>query len=95
MSCQNSKQIIFYFPSFFCRCRASSDCPGFLINYERESCFRVDFNTDDRRDDLIPATSRVNYFEKVCLEGKSQKKSVRLTGFPYLSVYIRNSTNIS
>ena len=52
-----------------CRCRASSDCPGYLVNYERESCFRVDFNTDDRRDDLIPATSRVNYYEKVCLEG--------------------------
>ena len=52
------------------RCRASSDCPGYLVNYERESCFRVDFNTDDRRDDLIPSTSRVNYFEKVCLEGK-------------------------
>ena len=67
---------------FFCRCRASSDCPGFLINYERESCFRVDFNTDDRRDDLIPATSRVNYFEKVCLEGKSQKKICKIDRIP-------------
>jgi len=66
------------------RCRASSDCPGFLINYERESCFRVDFNTDDRRDDLIPATSRVNYFEKVCLNAPACEKAwifERVPGF--------------
>jgi hypothetical protein len=50
------------------RCRVSSDCPGYIVNYEQESCFRMDFNTDDRRDDLIPATSRVNYFEKVCFD---------------------------
>ena len=59
------------------RCRASDECPGFVINYERESCFRVDFNTDDRRDDLIPATSRVNYFEKVCLKGKEYYRVFR------------------
>ena len=80
MSKLKTNHVLFSF--FFCRCRASSDCPGFLINYERESCFRVDFNTDDRRDDLIPATSRVNYFEKVCLEGKSQKKICKIDRIP-------------
>merc|ERR1719433_352854 len=54
------------------RCRASSDCPGFLINYENESCFRVDFNSLDldRQRDVIPSTpTRINYFEKVCFDG--------------------------
>ena len=53
------------------RCRASSECPGFIVNYERESCFRIETNNDQDsdRDDLIPATSRINYFEKVCLNG--------------------------
>lgn len=66
------------------RCRASSDCPGFLINYERESCFRVDFNTDDRRDDLLASRSRVNYFEKVCLRAIACEKAwifERVPGF--------------
>ena len=58
-----------YIPIYIFRCRASDECPGFVINYERESCFRVDTNTDDLREDLIPATSRLNYFEKVCLKG--------------------------
>ena len=56
------------------RCRASSDCPGFLVNYETESCFKLDFNTEDYRKDLVPSDARVNFFEKVCLTGKRKKE---------------------
>ena len=63
---------------YFFRCRASDECPGFVINYERESCFRVDTNTDDLREDLIPATSRLNYFEKVCLKGNYNLVSTKI-----------------
>ena len=65
----------------FCyfRCRASSDCPGFLVNYENESCYKLDFNTDDYRRDLVPSDSRVNFFEKICLTGgKSRENKIKI-----------------
>jgi len=79
------------------RCRASEECPGYVINYERESCSRVDFNTDDRRDDLIPATSRVNYFEKICLKGPACEKAwiyERVPGFELAGYDDRIEKNI-
>jgi len=79
------------------RCRASDECPGFVINYERESCFRVDTNTDDLREDLIPATSRLNYFEKVCLKGPVCEKAwiyERVPGFELAGYDDRSEKNI-
>jgi hypothetical protein len=45
-----------------------------LVNYETESCFKLDFNTEDYRKDLVPSDNRVNFFEKVCLTGKRKKE---------------------
>ncbi len=56
------------------RCRASDDCDGFLIDYSRNACFRVDSNSDDDgsfTEDLQPTDEKVNYFRKICLQGKS------------------------
>ena len=34
--------------SYF-RCRASQDCPAFIIEYDEEACYRLDTNTEDNR----------------------------------------------
>ena len=63
----------------FHRCRTSSNCTGFLLNYETESCSRVITGSNrglDIRAQIRPSSRKVNYFEKVCLKGKvSLKKS--------------------
>ena len=45
---------------FVCRCRASQDCPSFLLDYDRSACFRLNINTDDNRDIVVPTDSRCN-----------------------------------
>ena len=60
-----------YFIVIFFRCRASADCLGFLVNYERESCSRLDSNSDESRTDIVSTPSKINYFEKVCLRGET------------------------
>ena len=46
----------------WCRCRASEDCPAFLLDYARSSCFRLDTNTEDDRSLIVPTQSRSLYF---------------------------------
>ena len=43
--------------SFF-RCRASQDCPSFLLDYDKSACFRLDINTEDSRDIIVPTDTR-------------------------------------
>ena len=62
------KTIIMSFLFYF-RCRASADCLGFLVNYDRESCSRLDSNSDESRQDIVSTPNKINYFEKVCLRG--------------------------
>ncbi|XP_023343636.1 uncharacterized protein LOC111713076 isoform X2 [Eurytemora carolleeae] len=57
------------------RCRASEDCPAFLIDYEEEACYRLDTNTDDNRELIEPTEKRTNYFEKVCLQAPACEKA--------------------
>ena len=52
------------------RCRASQDCPAFLIDYDNDACYRLDTNTDDSRELIVDTDRKTNYFEKVCLNGK-------------------------
>ena len=43
----------------FCfRCRASQDCPSFLLDYDKSACFRLDINTEDSRDIIVPSDTR-------------------------------------
>ena len=58
-----------HFNALHFRCRASADCLGFLVNYERESCSRLDSNSDESRGDIVSTPNKINYFEKVCLRG--------------------------
>lgn len=52
------------------RCRTSSNCTGFLLNYETESCSRVISNSpsSELRSQIRASPRKVNYFEKVCLK---------------------------
>ena len=56
------------------RCRASKECLGFLIDYRRGSCSRVESNSADidNRKDLREEAGKVNLFQKVCLQGKQR-----------------------
>ena len=57
------------------RCRASKDCLGFLIDYGRGSCSRVESNSadvDNRKDLREEMGKKVNLFQKVCLQGKQK-----------------------
>eukprot|EP00090_Calanus_glacialis_P030486 TRINITY_DN4919_c0_g1_i1.p1 TRINITY_DN4919_c0_g1~~TRINITY_DN4919_c0_g1_i1.p1 ORF type:complete len:724 (-),score=176.09 TRINITY_DN4919_c0_g1_i1:269-2440(-) len=49
------------------RCRASQDCPAFLIDYDNDACYRLDTNSDDNRELIVDTDRKTNYFEKVCL----------------------------
>merc|ERR1719331_3417939 len=49
------------------RCRASLDCPAFLIDYGLEACFRLDSTSEDGRELLVPSGEKTNYFEELCL----------------------------
>ena len=53
------------------RCRASQDCPAFLIDYDNAACYRLDTNTDDNREIIRDTERKTNYFEKICLNGKN------------------------
>ena len=41
----HTRMLIFKMP----RCRASLDCPAFLIDYDKEACFKLDTNSEDNR----------------------------------------------
>ena len=53
------------------RCRASQDCPAFLIDYDNDACYRLDTNSDDNRELIVDTDRKTNYFEKVCLNGET------------------------
>lgn len=44
----------------------SDDCAGFIVDYERASCFRV-LQTDTNFDEYV-ATKSTNFFVKTCLQ---------------------------
>jgi len=53
------------------RCRASSDCRGFVVDYDRGRCFAVldDFNEldGDGEHELLTSTGKVTFYRKTCL----------------------------
>lgn len=49
------------------RCRSSTDCAGFIVDYERASCFRIPDSKTTSLDDMVPAKNS-NFFLKVCLQ---------------------------
>lgn len=57
------------------RCRASLDCPAFLIDYGLEACFRLDSTSEDGRELLVPSGEKTNYFEKVCLNAPACERA--------------------
>ena len=70
---------VLFSPQSYLRCRASLDCPGFIINYDSETCFKLDSNSDDIRKDLVPASGKVNYFQKLCLQGMDKNARYSLS----------------
>merc|ERR1719431_885922 len=59
------------------RCRASQDCPSFLIDYSASSCWRLDTNTEEDRDLVTPGgpDNKTNYFEKICLNAPACERA--------------------
>ena len=57
------------------RCRASQDCPSFLLDYDKSACYRLDINTEGSRDIITPALSHSAYFEKICLRSPACEKA--------------------
>jgi len=57
------------------RCRASQDCPSFLLDYDKSACFRLDINTEDSRDIIVPTDTRSAYYEKICLRSPACEKA--------------------
>ncbi|XP_037803568.1 uncharacterized protein LOC119597980 [Penaeus monodon] len=53
------------------RCRQSRICSGFLLNYDRESCFRLDRVAYSSGAALQPTLEPINFFEKICITGES------------------------
>lgn len=51
----------------FNRCQASDDCAGFILDYQRASCFRVT-QADMNINEYIPAKNS-NFFLKICIQG--------------------------
>lgn len=49
------------------RCRATQDCPAFMIDYDNDACYLLDTNTEDSRKLIVNTDRKTNYFEKVCL----------------------------
>ncbi|XP_069974674.1 uncharacterized protein [Penaeus vannamei] len=49
------------------RCRQSRSCSGFLLNYDRESCFRLDRVAYSSGAALQPTLEPINFFEKICI----------------------------
>ena len=74
------------------RCRTSSNCTGFLLNYETESCSRVISNSpsSELRSQIRASARKVNYFEKVCLKGKKTLKEIQNHpfNFGYLELFV-------
>lgn len=48
------------------RCQASDDCAGFILDYQRASCFRVT-QADMNINEYIPAKNS-NFFLKICIQ---------------------------
>lgn len=42
-----------------------------MIDYANDTCYRLETNTDDVRQDLVPFKGKANYFEKICLRGET------------------------
>jgi hypothetical protein len=68
------------------RCRASSVCRGFVVDYDRSRCLEVTEETLDdelQRDDyneldgdeLLTSTGKVSYFRKTCLQAEACEKA--------------------
>ncbi|XP_043226061.1 uncharacterized protein LOC122383576 [Amphibalanus amphitrite] len=57
------------------RCRASTACPSFLVDYDRGACFRLDLTSEGRTHLLVPARGHTAYFEKVCLQAPACGKA--------------------
>ncbi|XP_022649939.1 uncharacterized protein LOC111245612 [Varroa destructor] len=51
------------------RCQQSNECMGVMVNYDRNICFAASFVSANRREKLLPASDRANYFEKMCVRG--------------------------
>ena len=58
------------------RCRSSSDCAAYLVDYVENTCWRLDTNTADGLQ-LQPQeeASKTNYFEKICLNAPACEKA--------------------
>ncbi|CAG2056218.1 unnamed protein product, partial [Timema podura] len=52
-----------------CRCRASRDCLGFVVDYDKSACFRVNSSYESQNYSLphIVTIRRYNYFQRTCL----------------------------
>ncbi|XP_068081538.1 uncharacterized protein [Anabrus simplex] len=85
------------------RCRASRDCPAFLVNYENSSCFRVistqmtQYVGPVRPIDVVTST---NYFERSCLKVPANCTSKlwaleRADGFEMITAFRAIFSNIS
>nr|XP_018908189.1 PREDICTED: uncharacterized protein LOC109037821 [Bemisia tabaci] len=48
------------------RCRRSTECTGFIVDYARGACFRFSESSQDAENLII--TPNANYFRKVCLQ---------------------------
>ncbi|XP_013789114.1 uncharacterized protein LOC106472986, partial [Limulus polyphemus] len=57
------------------RCRASPDCPAFLINYDRRACFALNIISEGRRESLMSSPDKANYFEKICLKASGCERA--------------------
>ena len=63
-----------FFGDFLSRCRSSSSCSAFWIDYTSASCFRLGnpkFTDANVQVDFSKASS---YFERLCLQGKTDSK---------------------
>lgn len=54
------------------RCRRSTKCRAFLVNYERQTCYSIESHSSSSsrapaQINLVPTNERTSYFEKVCL----------------------------
>ncbi|OQR76053.1 hypothetical protein BIW11_08016, partial [Tropilaelaps mercedesae] len=58
------------FLNFFTRCQQSNECMGVMVNYDRNICFATSFVPANRREKLLVASDRANYFEKMCIRGR-------------------------
>ncbi|ROT64144.1 hypothetical protein C7M84_017930 [Penaeus vannamei] len=63
------------------RCRQSRSCSGFLLNYDRESCFRLDRVAYSSGAALQPTLEPINFFEKISSPCGKDWMLERVVGF--------------